>query len=82
MSQSELLKRAVAVLEANSIDYMLTGSLVSSSQGEPRATHDIDLIVRIRLASVPALTDAFAAPNYYWTQLPPSRRSDGGTCST
>lgn len=65
MSQSELLKRVVAVLDAAGIDYMLTGSLVSSSQGEPRATHDIDLIVRIQPPSVPALSRAFPAPDYY-----------------
>ena len=41
MSQQELLKKVVLTLDQNDIDYMLTGSLVSSMQGEPRLTHDI-----------------------------------------
>jgi hypothetical protein len=69
MSQPELLKRVIAVLDANGIEYMVTGSLVSSSQGEPRATHDIDLIVRIQAASVPALARAFPAPEYYLDEV-------------
>lgn len=65
MSQSQLLSRVIAVLDAHQIDYMVTGSLVSSSQGTPRATHDIDLIVRIGPSSVPQLVSAFPAPEYY-----------------
>jgi hypothetical protein len=65
MSQSELLKRVISVLDANGIEYMVTGSLVSSSQGEPRATHDIDLIVRIEIDAIPALAHAFPAPEHY-----------------
>ncbi len=41
MSQQELLKRVITALKNTSIQYMLTGSLVSSLQGEPRLTHDI-----------------------------------------
>jgi len=40
MPQPELLKRVLSALEENHIDY-ITGSIVSSLQGEPRATHDI-----------------------------------------
>ena len=40
MSQQELLRRVVKELEELDVEYMLTGSLVSSLQGEPRATHD------------------------------------------
>ncbi len=43
MSQQELLIRAVQALTAAGINYMLTGSLASSLQGEPRLSHDIDL---------------------------------------
>ena len=48
MSQQELLKLVIARLHEAGIEYMLTGSLASSLQGEPRATHDIDLVVAIR----------------------------------
>jgi hypothetical protein len=45
VSQPELLKLDARQLEATVIDYMITGSVVSSLQGEPRATHDIDVVV-------------------------------------
>jgi hypothetical protein len=55
----------VGVLDAADIPYMATGSVVSSLQGEPRSTHDIDLVVAIRTASVPELIHAFPPPDYY-----------------
>ena len=48
MSQQENLKRFVTALERIDIDYMVTGSLASSMQGEPRSTHDIDLVIDIQ----------------------------------
>jgi predicted nucleotidyltransferase len=51
MSQSELLKKTIAGLEAANTPYMLTGSFASSLRGEPRLTHDIDLVVAITPAS-------------------------------
>ncbi len=44
MSQPELLKEVVKALESAKIDYMVTGSIASSLQGEPRSTHDIEHI--------------------------------------
>lgn len=65
MSQQELLVKVVEVLERAGIDYMVTGSVVSSLQGEPRATHDIDLVVDLSASQAPALLAAFPAPEYY-----------------
>jgi len=55
MSQTELLKRSVAALEAAAIPYLLTGSLASSLQGAPRATHDIDLVISVERPGLPRL---------------------------
>ncbi len=44
---------------------MVTGSIVSSLQGEPRATHDIDIVVQIHESSIPALLSAFKSPRFY-----------------
>jgi hypothetical protein len=55
MSQSELLKKVIIALEATGTPYMLTGSYASSLQGEPRLTHDIDLVVAITLAAARSL---------------------------
>lgn len=47
MSQQELLIAAVRALDAVGVPYMLTGSVVSSYYGEPRATHDFDVVVSL-----------------------------------
>ena len=44
MSQQELLKKVIQTLEYAEIDYMVTGSVASSLQGEPRSTHLIERI--------------------------------------
>ena len=51
MSQQELLRLVVQSLDDLDVEYMLTGSIVSSLQGGPRSTHDIDLVVAIEPAS-------------------------------
>jgi hypothetical protein len=65
VSQQALLERVVAALEGAEIPYMLTGSLVSSLQGEPRATHDIDLVVDVRGDDARRLVGALDAPDLY-----------------
>jgi len=65
MLQQELLEKVIRVLEDEGIDYMVTGSVVSSLQGEPRSTHDIDLVVNIRPDDVKKITRAFHAPEFY-----------------
>jgi hypothetical protein len=44
---------------------MLTGSLASSYYGEPRATHDVDLVVELQRQEVPALQSIFPEPEFY-----------------
>lgn len=68
MSQQELLRRVVQTLDDDGIQYMLTGSVVSSLQGEPRSTHDIDIIVAIEQASAIDLVKAFPSADYYLSQ--------------
>jgi hypothetical protein len=65
MAQSELLKKVVKALVAAKTPYMLTGSFASSLQGEPRLTHDIDLVVAITHQAAKSLIEAFPAPDYY-----------------
>lgn len=47
MLQPELLKKVLVFLNDNHIDYMVTGSITSSLQGEPRTTHDVDIVIKI-----------------------------------
>ena len=61
MSQQELLKKVIQTLD----DAMITGSVASSLQGEPRSTHDIDLVVAIGKTDVKKLVKAFPSPDFY-----------------
>ena len=68
MLQPQLLTNVVTLLDENHIDYMITGSLASSIQGEPRATHDIDLLVNITPTAIPVLMRHFTPPHYYLSE--------------
>jgi hypothetical protein len=69
VSQPELLKRIADSLGAAGIEYMVTGSIASSLQGEPRATHDVDLVVDIDASAVDLLRTAFPAPRFYLDEV-------------
>jgi hypothetical protein len=65
MSQVDLLRHVVSILEEGGIEYMITGSIASSLHGEPRATHDLDVVIEIRDADVPVVLAAFPQPQFY-----------------
>ena len=65
MSQQELLKKVIQSLEDAGIEYMVTGSIASSLQGEPRSTNDIDIVVAIRRSAADRLVEAFPSPDFY-----------------
>jgi len=63
--EQSLLRRVTAALDAEGVEYMLSGSLASSLQGEPRATHDIDLVVDIQLEDVSRMVATLSGPTIY-----------------
>ena len=65
MSQPELLRKVIQTLEHAGIQYMITGSVVSSLQGEPRSTHDIDMVIAIQKPLVSKLVELFPPPDFY-----------------
>ena len=65
MSQQELLIKVIQVLNEAGIQYMITGSVASSMQGEPRSTHDIDLVAAINKTSIEQLMKAFPNSDFY-----------------
>jgi hypothetical protein len=65
LNQAELLRYAVEVLEGRKLTYMVVGSFASASYGEPRLTHDIDIVVQLRAGDVDGLCAAFPAPEFY-----------------
>ena len=65
MEQNELLGHIVQVLEEQEITYLLVGSLASGVYGEPRLTHDIDIVLELRPDQVARLCVAFPASDFY-----------------
>ncbi|HHT9155235.1 MAG TPA: hypothetical protein ACFYD5_05420 [Candidatus Tripitaka sp. YC43] len=65
MSQQELLRHVIQALNRAGIQHMLTGSIVSSLQGEPRSTHDIDIVITAPGPKARKLIEAFPPPNFY-----------------
>jgi hypothetical protein len=65
MSQQELLIRVAQTLDELGIEYMVTGSVASSLQGEPRSTHDLDVVVAIQESAAATLVRAFPSPRFY-----------------
>jgi hypothetical protein len=57
---------------------MLTGSLVSSMQGEPRATHDIDIVVEISPDDIEAFLVEFPSDDYYYDLSTAKEAIDAG----
>jgi len=66
MAQSELLIHTIEALTNSSNEYMLTGSFVSSMQGEPRATHDIDFVVAASAGSIESFLAHFDIDDFYY----------------
>jgi hypothetical protein len=68
VSQTQLLTEAIAALDGAGVGYLLSGSLASSLQGEPRATHDVDLVVEVDARIVGALAKAFGTDPYFFDE--------------
>lgn len=65
MTQAELLRHLVEVLEGLGTDYMIGGSHASVYYGEPRLTRDVDVIVALRPEHLPALLSRFPLDEFH-----------------
>lgn len=52
-------------LNKTNIKYMVTGAVASIVYGEPRLTHDIDLVVELHIDEVERLIQAFPGDEFY-----------------
>lgn len=65
MAQRELFVFAIDALERAAVAHMVTGSFVSSFQGEPRSTHDIDIVIALTRDSIDRLLPEFPTERFY-----------------
>lgn len=68
MLEPDLIELFVQPLNRLCIRYLISGSVASMLYGEPRVTHDIDLVVLLRVENLAQLSDAYPSPEFY---LPP-----------
>lgn len=65
MTQAELLRYLVEVVEELEIPYMVGGSHAAMYYGEPRLTRDVDIIAVLALDRLPALLERFPPDQFY-----------------
>jgi hypothetical protein len=65
MPEPDLIELFVRPLEQGQFRYLVSGSVASMLYGEPRVTHDIDLIIFLREPDIPRLPEAYPAPEFY-----------------
>jgi hypothetical protein len=65
MPEPDLIEIFVRPLNDLEIRYLVSGSVAAMLYGEPRVTHDIDLVVFLRLNDIGRLPTAFPPPEFY-----------------
>ena len=65
MPEHDLIQVFTSRLNQLGIAYMVTGAVAATIYGEPRLTHDIDLVVDLRLPDINAFVDAFPLEEFY-----------------
>ncbi len=68
MPEPDLIVLFAHPLQRLGIPYMVSGSVAAMLFGEPRLTHDIDIVVFLDDEAIAALPTVFAEPEFY---LPP-----------
>jgi len=69
MPEPDLIELFVSPLMSEGIRYFISGSVAAMLYGEPRVTHDIDLVVFLRATDVAKLPSLYPSPEFY---VPPS----------
>ena len=65
MQAADLLRHLVSVLEELDLPYALAGSIASMAYGEPRATLDIDVVVRLTQKDIERLKTRYPSDEFY-----------------
>jgi hypothetical protein len=65
MPEANLISIFIKPLNQANIKYMVTGSVASILYGEPRMTHDIDLVIKLSGKDVVGLSSVFPGDCFY-----------------
>ncbi len=65
MQDLNLFALYTEILVKNNIRYFITGSVASIVYGDPRLTHDIDLVINLNTTQVDDLIKAFPSEEFY-----------------
>lgn len=65
MQPPELLEVFILPLEKSNIDYLITGSVASIIYGEPRLTHDVDMLLFFSQSKISQLLSLFPDHSFY-----------------
>lgn len=65
MSQSELLILVASILADAGVPFMVTGSFASTIHGEPRLSHDIDIVIDLQPDHVASVAARFQELDFY-----------------
>lgn len=65
MPEHSLFKLFIKRFNACGVSYMVTGAVASLIYGEPRLTHDIDIVLDIRESEVDKVLSAFPEDEFY-----------------
>lgn len=69
MREPDLIELFVAPLQPQGVRYLISGSVAAMLYGEPRVTHDIDLVVFLRSDDLVKLARAYPEAHFH---LPPA----------
>ena len=65
MLDSKIFNLFIEPLESAGINYVITGSVAVIVYGDPRMTHDIDMVIDIKRSEIPRIIEAFPLESFY-----------------
>jgi len=65
MQPLDLLEIFLLPLEQSGFEYMVTGSIAATLYGEPRLTHDVDLVILLKIDQIQNFITSFPPADFY-----------------
>jgi hypothetical protein len=65
MPEHDLIQIYTGRLNKLAVSYMVTGAVAATIYGEPRLTHDIDLVIDLKLQEIERFVNAFPLEEFY-----------------